>query len=333
MSATRVNERAARGTDVLMAAAALAGTYLLVFGPAVLTSVRVVAGRAAPLASSAWADRIAALEWDVFAVAVVVVVVLRWLPGHAPAVAARMQLTRPPAARLAAATAAYVAVAAGAAWLGGVAVSAAHLPTAHYTGLAGGVGGFVTAAGAATAAGITEEITLVALAAAVVEQLCRRHPARRVLPATLALLVALRLLVHLYYLWGSAFALLWVPGAYLVYRWAGSIWPLVAGHWIYDWLALTAASFPRTARVVDAAVWLVGGCGVAAVLTTWRRAVRPSSCSVPSSASRRARRATSSGRATSRSTAHGSASARRARPRRPRPDRSTSTQPLRTGRR
>ncbi len=290
------------------AAAVLAGVYLLVFGPGVLTSLRTALGRPVPAATSGWADRVAALEWDVFTVAVVLLVVVRWLPRHAGEVTARMNLTRPPAGRLAAGTAAYVAVATIATRSAAAAVAAWHLPAGEYARLTGGVGGLLTTGAAATAAGITEEITLVALAAAVTHQLCRGRLARWAVPVTLGLLVTLRLLVHLYYLWGSLFVLVWVPGAYLVYRWAGSVWPLVLGHWIFDWLAVTAAALPRAAGAVDAVLWAIAGCGVvvAAVgATAWRRAARPSSCSARSSASPPARRATVSARAWSRSSGPG----------------------------
>ena len=240
----------------------------------------------------------------VFTVAVVVLVVVRWLPRHAGTVTHRLLLVRPPVARLAAGAAGYVAVAVVATRLTDATVSAAHLPSGRYSQSAGGIGGFLITGAAGTAAGITEELTLVALAAAVVGQVWSGRRSRWALPAALALLVTLRLLVHLYYLWGSLFVLVWVPGAYLVYRWVGSVWPLVLGHWIFDWLAVTAAAFPRTAGVVDAVLWVIAGCGVVVSVTAataWRRAARPSSCSVRSSASRPARRATVSGRASSRS--------------------------------
>ena len=290
---------------VRTAAAALAGVYLLVFGPGVVTALRVAAGGAAPVAASGWQDRIAAAEWDVFSVAVVLLVVVRWLPRHAGGVTAEIQLGRPRTSGLVAAAAAYVAVATVATRLAEAVVSAWHLPAGHYTRLAGGIGGFLSTGAAATAAGVTEELTLIALAAAVVGGLCRGRRARWALPATLVVLILLRLLVHLYYLWGSLFVLVWVPGAYLVYRWAGSVWPLVVGHWVFDWLTLTGTAFPRTSRTVDTVLWLVAGCGVVAMATAWRRAVRPSSCSAPSSACPPARRATVSARAWSRSSGPG----------------------------
>lgn len=278
----RTDAPAARGIDGPVAAATLAGVYLLVFGPGVLTALRVVAGQAAPPASSAWADRVADLEWDVFSVTVVVLVVVRWLPRHAAEVTARMRLARPRAGRLAAASALYVTVAAVATWLSGTVAAALGLPVAHYTQLSGGLGGYLVAGTAASAAGVTEEVTMVALAAAVVGHLCRGTRRRWTVPATLALLITLRLLVHLYYLWGSLFVVIWVPGAYLVYRWAGSVWPLVIGHWVYDWLALTATAFPRTARTVDIVLWSVAGYALVVSATAWRRAARSSSCCAPS---------------------------------------------------
>jgi hypothetical protein len=47
----------------------LAGVYLCVFWPGVLTPIR------------------AAIEWDLFTTGVVLIVVVRWLPKHAPLVA------------------------------------------------------------------------------------------------------------------------------------------------------------------------------------------------------------------------------------------------------
>ena len=278
-SAPRVCDAGPR--QLAVAAATLVGVYLAVFGPGVLTSIRVLAGMAAPGPATAWMDRVASLEWDVFSVAVVLVVVMRWLPRRAPLVTGRMRLGRGSAARfpvgLLGASAAYVAVVIASTWLSDLVVSAGHLAQGGYTQLGRGGGAFAVAAAAATAAGFTEEITLVALAAAVVEQAfaVRVRRTRWVVPATLAALVVARWLVHLYYLWGSAFVLVWVPGAYVIYRWVGSVWPLVLGHWCYDWLALAGRAFPGLSRQFDTALRVLAAVGaVVTVVGTGRLVAR-----------------------------------------------------------
>jgi hypothetical protein len=260
--------------QLVVGAATLVGVYLSVFGPGVVTSIRALMGLTPPPVPVAWTDRVAALEWDVFTVSVVVIVVLRRLPRHAPLVTDRMRLsrkpTRPIAGGLLGASAVYVAVAAASSWVGGSVVSTWHLAHAAYTQVGSGVGSFLVTGAAATAAGFTEEITLVALAAAVIEHAfaARGRDGRWAVPTAIAAMVVLRLLVHLYYLWGSVFVLIWVPGAYLVYRWAGSVWPLVIGHWCYDFLAVAAQTSPGSARQFDAVLHAVAAVGVAVVVIT-----------------------------------------------------------------
>jgi hypothetical protein len=259
---------------VLVGAMILAGVYLCVFGPGVLNSFRVLAGGAGPAAPSAWSDRIAALEWDVFATAVVVVVVLRWLPEHAPTVTQRMcldwRLTRWVPAGVLGASAGYVAIAAASNWSADHVVADWHLAHGTYSQLGVGTGGFVVAGFAAGAAALSEEIVLVALAAAVVEQSfdARGRRSRWALPATIAVLVSLRLLVHLYYLWGSVFVLVWAPGVYLLYRWVGSVWPLVLGHCLYDWLSIAGHTYPSVSRVFGVALWTIAAAGAVAIVTS-----------------------------------------------------------------
>jgi hypothetical protein len=145
-----------------------------------------------------------------------------------------------------------------------------HLPRGTYTQLGSGTGSFLVTSAAAGAAGLTEEITLVALAAAVVAQALDRRP-RWTVPATLAVLMGLRLLVHLYYQWGSVFVLIWVPGGYLLYRWVGSVWPLVLGHWCYDWLAIAGRAYPDRSRLFEAVLWSVAAAGLVAILVSLAR--------------------------------------------------------------
>jgi hypothetical protein len=257
--------------QVVVGAVTLVAVYLSVFGPGVLTSFRELVGTPAPTASSGWTDRVAALEWDAFAAALVVIVVVRWLPKHAPSVTARMLLGRRLArwvpAGVLGASAAYVAIATVSSWAADRLVADWHLAHGAYPQLAPGTGGFVVTGVSAAAAGFTEEVVLVALAAAVVGRAfdARRRSSRWAMPVTIAVLIALRWSIHLYYLWGSLFVLLWVPAAYLLYRWVGSVWPLVLGHCFYDWLSLAGHTYPELSRPFDVVVWVVGAVGVVAI--------------------------------------------------------------------
>jgi hypothetical protein len=259
----------------------LAGVYLCVFGPGVLSCVRELAGGAAPGAPTAWSDRVAALEWDVFVTAVVVVVVLRWLPKHAPLVTQRMclrpRLTRRVPAGVLGASAAYVAIAAASNWAGEHVVADWHLANGTYSQLGVGTGSFVVTAFAAAAAAFTEEIVLVALAAAVVERAfdARSRRSRWLVPATIAVLVALRWLVHLYYLWGSVFVVVWAPGAYLLYRWVGSVWPLVLGHCLYDWFSIAGQAYPPLSHVFSVGLWILAAVGAVAIAMSVCRRRQP----------------------------------------------------------
>jgi hypothetical protein len=268
------------GRQLVVAVATLAGVYLAVFGPGVLTSIRALMGFALPSAPVAWPDRVAALEWDVFTTAVVVVVVMRWLPRRAPLVTDRMRtsprIDRPIPGRIVGASAVYVALAAASGWAGDVVVSTWHLPHGAYTQTGSGTGSFVVTAASAGAAGFTEEMTLVALAAAVIEHAfsagrCHR---RWMLPATITVVIVLRLLLHLYYLWGSVFVLVWAPGAYVLYRWARSVWALVIGHWCYDSLVIAAQTFPRASRQIDTVLNAVAAVGVCVVIVAFGRMAR-----------------------------------------------------------
>lgn len=262
---------------VVLAAATLAGVVAAVFGTSIVASLRLLAGAAPPATASAWGDRLAGVEWDVLVIAVVAVVVLRWLPRHAPAVTARMGLARRLPRRvpggLLGAAAGYVAVAAISSRLGDEVVDHFGLSRAGYPDPGTGLASLLTTSAGAVAAGITEEIVLLALAAAVVQQACARR-ARWAVPATLTVLIVLRWLVHSYYGWGSLFVLAWVPGAYAIYRYAGSVWPLAIGHVAFDWLAATAQAYPALGYAVAVARWSVTGVGVAVLLVAAMRSVR-----------------------------------------------------------
>jgi hypothetical protein len=271
--------------QLLVAAVTLAGVYICVFGPGVLNSIREIVGGVAPGASSSWTDRVAALEWDVFVTAVVVVVVVRWLPKHAPLVTARMRLgsrpTRWVPAGVLGASAAYVAIASASTWAADHVVADWHLAHGTYSQLGAGTGGFVVTSFAAAAAGFTEETVLVALVAAVVEHYfdARGGRSRWALPTMIAVLVSLRWLVHLYYLWGGVFVLLWAPAVYLLYRWVGSVWPLVLGHCFYDWFAIAGQSYPGLSHALGVALWIIAATGALAIGVSVARGGRSSAVS------------------------------------------------------
>lgn len=71
-------------------------------------------------------------------------------------------------------------------------------------------------------------------------------------PATITLVTALRLAIHTYYSWGSLFVLLWIPAGYALYRAAGSIWPLIMGHTVYDAIHFSIDSWPPAGDVLVA---------------------------------------------------------------------------------
>lgn len=268
--------RAAAGKrQFLIGAASLVGLYLVVFGTAVVNSVRVVVDPAAlhdlTAAASSWTDRVAVVEGEIFSVIVVVVVVLKWLPKHAPDVARRMGLGRQsvrfvPGGTVGAA-AAYVGIAMASGWLGDHLVAGLHLSRGSYPEMAGGVGGVLMGTAASLSAGTTEEIVLVALAVAVVDH--RHAMAGRRLrwadPTLIGLLLTLRWLVHLYYGWGSLFVLFWVVGVYVLYRWVGSVWPLVLGHAAYDCVVSVEHAYAGVTAVLDRVLWLVAALGAVAI--------------------------------------------------------------------
>ncbi|MEO9139011.1 MAG: hypothetical protein ABI345_08085 [Jatrophihabitans sp.] len=259
-----------------VAALALLGVYLAVFGPGIASSFRSVLGDATRV-DTTWPARVAALEWDVFAVLIVVTVVLRWLPKHAPDVTARMalqrRLGRAVPGGIAGAAAGFVAIAMVSSRLGDQVATGLDLVHGGQPQAGTGLGSFLSSVSAAASAALTEELVLVALAVALVEQYAaeRNERARWLVPGTLGLLLALRWLVHLYYLWGSVFVLFWVPGVYLLYRWVGSVWPLVLGHFGYDCAALAGHAFPSTTSAVDAGLWAVSGVGVVALAASVAR--------------------------------------------------------------
>lgn len=225
--------------------AVVGATFLAVFGPGIVATLR--GGAAAP---SGWQDRVAVAEWDVLAV-LVALVSMRYVVRHLPDVAQRLSLQ--PASPAVTLTGAALFVAAALASTRLVEHVVASPSTA---GLGTGAGALTTGVLAGWSAAVTEELVLIALAAAVT-----RGPAARVV----VVLVALRWLVHLYYLGASVFVLLWVPAAYVIYRWTRSIWPLVLGHGVYDTLAVLGSTYTPLRPATDLVLFVVALAGVLAL--------------------------------------------------------------------
>ena len=118
------------------------------------------------------------------------------------------------------------------------AADAAHSPELARAFLFGSVG-----------AGIGEELLLFAVPIA----LARRSGWST--SATVAVVTVLRLAIHTYYSWGSLFVLLWIPAGYALYRAAGSIWPLIVGHAVYDGIQFSVDSWPAAANVLVVVTW------------------------------------------------------------------------------
>jgi hypothetical protein len=260
----------------LIGLAALAGLYAVIFGPAVVNSLRVLFDPGADIWATGWARQVATLEWDVFVVVVALAVVLRWLPRHAPGLARRMQTGRAHRVPggIVATAAAYIGIALVSGWLGDHLVAALRLPHHAYAAAGRGATDLVLGTAAGSAAALTEELVLVALAVAVIDQHWTTRRPRWAAAATIALLLALRWLPHLYYGWGSVFVLLWVPGVYLLYRWVGSVWPLVLGHAAYDLLLTAERAYPTIAPALGQLMWAIAAFGAGTVAVSVLRSSR-----------------------------------------------------------
>ena len=154
------------------------------------------------------------------------------------------------------ATVGYVAVIAGAAVVAAVTLSGLGISSRPTVG--GSVSDPVLLAGdylMSVAAGIGEELLLLSIPFALATRAGWKPW------WVLALLVGLRLSIHLYYGAGSAFVVLWVPAAYLLYRATRSIGPLILGHVLYDLLATTVQRVPavREAGLILLAALSVAG--------------------------------------------------------------------------
>ena len=118
----------------------------------------------------------------------------------------------------------------------------------------------------ALTAGLWEELVLFALPVALI--LRNRWSRWPWMLCAAAAAVVIRLGIHLYYGWGSAFVLPWIVAAFAVLWFGGSIWPLVIGHAIYD-AAISVAN-----RIPSAEDWVLTGLDIVvlaavAVLLVW----------------------------------------------------------------
>ena len=102
-------------------------------------------------------------------------------------------------------------------------------------------------------AGVQEELLLLALPVALL-----RRRGWNWWPV-FGVVFALRFAMHLYYGWGSLAAAPWVVGGFLLYRAAGTIWPLVIGHAMYDTLTNVDHFWTeRATSAMTAFMWLAG---------------------------------------------------------------------------
>ncbi len=144
--------------------------------------------------------------------------------------------------RQVAAAVVYVAVLAGAAWI-----------TVHGLDLAG-VGAPTAGAGVTAhlgpelfhgmTAGMVEEFVLLAVPLAL-GRCCGWST-----PATIAVLVVMRLGPHLYLGWYALFVVPWLAAAALLWHRCPSVWPFVVGHGAYDVLQVLAMDATRRISLV-----------------------------------------------------------------------------------
>jgi Type II CAAX prenyl endopeptidase Rce1-like len=117
----------------------------------------------------------------------------------------------------------------------------------------------------AAGAGVQEELVLFALP---IGLLTLRG--WRPLPV-FAVVLALRVSIHLYYGWGFLFVLPWIAAAFVLYRWIGSVWPFVIGHALYDALIFTASATSGRSDLTLDGLAAAGGVVIVASLVRARR--------------------------------------------------------------
>jgi hypothetical protein len=127
--------------------------------------------------------------------------------------------------RIAAASVIYVAVLATSAWVTVDGLDMLGIPGPSGAGAVGPLGAELLHG---AAAGLVEEFVLLALPIAVA---ARCGWSTR---TTLAVLIVMRLGIHVYVGWHALFVVPWMAGALIVWRWCPLVWPFVVGHGIYD---------------------------------------------------------------------------------------------------
>jgi len=146
------------------------------------------------------------------------------------------------------ATAGYVFILGASAAMTGQVLTVLHLAGRTYPG-AGDAAHSAVLTGAflagSVAAGVGEEILLFAVPIA----LARR--AGWPVWVVVGFVTVLRWSIHAYYGWTSLFVVVWIPAGYLLYRAVGSIWPLVAGHGLFDLLQFGQNAWPRQAEAIS----------------------------------------------------------------------------------
>jgi hypothetical protein len=202
------------------------------------------------------------------AAAVLAAVYARWVT---PLTAAQLGLRLTDGRRhivggIAGATAAYIGIMVAAGGWTTAVLNSVGIHSRPFPGSSGqGLGTVVDDLFSSFGAGLQEELILLAVPAA----LCALRGWRPT--RILVLLILFRLGIHIYLGWGCLFVLLWIPAAYLLYRAAGTIWPLVLGHAIYDslaYLGLRHDTHAETYGLILNTVAYVGALVIA--LSFWR---------------------------------------------------------------
>lgn len=247
----------------LAAARVLAVAYLIGFGLATLSAVLALvsptpAGGDRAAAGSAWSGYLLQLLLAGAAGAYGFRAVRRFGVDDVD-----LGMRPRPAARAAVSVAVlYVAALAAAAWVTVQGVDMAGLGApATVTGVTAQLGPELFHA---ASAGLVEELVLLALPLALARR-CGWSTA-----TTLAVLVVMRLGIHLYLGWYALFVIPWLFGAVLLWRRCPSVWPFIVGHGVYDVAQVLALDGGwRTAQLAGSA--MVGFAAVGATVVVWLR--------------------------------------------------------------
>ena len=87
--------------------------------------------------------------------------------------------------------------------------------------------------------------------------------------AVVAVLVAMRCAIHLYYGWiGVATVAIWAAAAIALFELAGTVWPLIIAHALYDAAAFLDTRVPAAEPVITALFWIIATAGTVLLVLT-----------------------------------------------------------------